>query len=121
MLIEERDAGKVTVLVLTGTLTLDSGGELREAVQRVLSRLRCQILMDFSQVTYVDSCGLGEVLQVYTTLSRRGGTLKLLGITPQCRQLLKVAKLMNVLEVFESEQVAIKSFPTNTVPMRKMN
>jgi anti-sigma B factor antagonist len=121
MMIEARDAGTVTVLALTGMLTLDSGGELREAVQQVLSRQRCQVLIDLSHVTYVDSCGLGEVLQVYTTLRRRGGNLKLLKVTPQCRQLLTVAKLLNVLEIFNSEPVALKSFPANTVPMRQMN
>ena len=121
MIIEEHDAGKVTVLEITGALTLDSGGELRDAVQRVLTRQRCQILINLAQVTYVDSCGLGEILQAYVSLRRRGGHLKLLKVTPQCRQLLTVAKLLTVLEIFESEPMALRSFPANTVPMRQMN
>jgi anti-sigma B factor antagonist len=121
MMIEERDAGKVTVFEITGALTLDSGGELREAVQRVLARQRCQILINLAKVTYMDSCGLGEILQAYVSLSRRGGHLKLLKVTPQCRQLLTIGKLLKVIEIFESEPMAIRSFPTNTVPMQQMN
>ena len=121
LMIEQHDAGKVTVLHLTGRLTQDTAGHLRDAVHAVIARHRGQILIDFSQVTYLDSCGLGELLQVYVTLRRRGGHVKLLNVTPPCRQLLTIARVLTVLEVFESEQLAIKSFPPNPVPLPRMN
>jgi anti-sigma B factor antagonist len=121
LLIQERDAGKVTVLDVAGALTIDSAGDLRDVVQTLLARQRGQILINLAQVTYMDSCGLGEILQAYVSLCRRGGQLKLLKVTPPCRQLLTTAKVLCVLETFESEQMAIRSFPSNPIPLHKVN
>jgi len=121
MTIRERDAGKVTVLEIAGALTIDSGGDLRDVVQMLVARQRGHILIDLSRITYMDSCGLGEILQIYVTLTRRGGHLKLLKVTPACRQVFATAKVLNVLEIFESEPLALKSFPAKAVPLHQIN
>jgi anti-sigma B factor antagonist len=58
----------------------------------------------------VDSAGLGEIVRTYTTVSRQGGSLKLLSLTKRITDLLAITKLLTVFETFDTESDAIKSF-----------
>ena len=59
---------------------------------------------------YIDSAGLGEVVRTYTTVSRQGGSLKLLNLTKRITDLLSITKLLTVFETFETENEAVRSF-----------
>jgi len=61
-------------------------------------------------VPYIDSAGLGEIVRTYTTVSRQGGSLKLLNLTKRITDLLAITKLLTVFETFDSESDALKSF-----------
>jgi anti-sigma B factor antagonist len=58
----------------------------------------------------VDSAGLGEIVRTYTTVSRKGGKLKLLNLTKKIQDLLSITKLLTVFETYDSEEEAVKSF-----------
>ena len=59
---------------------------------------------------YVDSAGLGEIVRTYTTVSRKGGKLKLLNLTKKIQDLLSITKLLTVFETYESEDEAVRSY-----------
>ena len=59
---------------------------------------------------YIDSAGLGEIVRTYTTVSRQGGSLKLLNLTKRITDLLSITKLLTVFETFDSENEAVQSF-----------
>nr|MBA2355211.1 STAS domain-containing protein [Acidobacteriota bacterium] len=56
------------------------------------------------------SAGLGEVVRTHTTVSRQGGSLKLLNLTKRIEDLLSITKLLTVFETFDSEAEAIQSY-----------
>jgi len=58
----------------------------------------------------VDSAGLGEIVRTYTTVSRKGGKLKLLNLTKKIEDLLSITKLLTVFETYESEDEAVNSY-----------
>ena len=58
----------------------------------------------------VDSAGLGEIVRCYTTVSRKGGKLKLLNLTKKIQDLLAITKLLTVFETYDSEEEAVRSF-----------
>ena len=60
--------------------------------------------------TDLDSAGLGEIVRTYTTVSRQGGSLKLLNLTKRIEDLLSITKLLTVFETFDTEAEAINSF-----------
>ena len=66
--------------------------------------------MNLTDVPYIDSAGLGEIMRTYTTVSRQGGQLKLVNLTKRITDLLMITKLLTVFETFEVEQDAIKSY-----------
>jgi len=111
MQIEERAAGEVTVLDLQGKLTLGDGDELlRDKVNSLIQQDRKKIVLNLENVPYIDSAGLGEVVRTYTTVSRQGGSLKLLHLTKRIQDLLSITKLLTVFETYETEAEALASF-----------
>ena len=71
---------------------------------------RKDVLSNLARVQYVDSAGLGAIVQCYTTVTNQGGALKLVHITKRIKDLLTITKLITVFETFDSEQDAVKSF-----------
>ncbi len=112
MELEQRIAGDVAIIKVTGDITLNKGGDvlLKDKVQSLLQQGHKHLLVDLSDVSYVDSAGLGELVQAYSTTKNRGGALKLLNVTKRLQDLLVVTKLLTVFETFDSEASALTSF-----------
>jgi anti-sigma B factor antagonist len=111
MQIEERAVGDVVVLDLKGRITLGDGDELlKDKVNSLLNQDHKKVVLNLADVPYVDSAGLGEIVRTYTTVSRQGGSLKLLNLTKRITDLLSITKLLTVFETFESETDAVRSF-----------
>ena len=105
-----RQVDGVTVLDLSGKITLgENSGKLRSAVQDALTSSK-KILLNLADVNYIDSAGLGELVSAFTTVKNAGGELKLLSLTKKVRDLLVITKLLTVFDVKDNEQEAIKSF-----------
>ena len=111
MKIVERQAEDVVILDLHGKILIGEGDDaLRDAVTRVVDAGKTKILLNLADVPYVDSAGLGEIVRCYTTVSRKGGRLKLLNLTKKIQDLLAITKLLTVFETFDTEPEALKSF-----------
>ena len=111
MQIDERTVGDVVVLDIKGRVQLGEGDEmLKDKVNSLLNQGRKKIVLNLAEVPYIDSAGLGEVVRTFTTVSRQGGSLKLLGLTKRITDLLSITKLLTVFETYESEPEAIKSY-----------
>lgn len=111
MQIEERAVGDVTVLDLKGRVTLGEGDELlKDKVNSLINQGRRKLVLNLAEVPYIDSAGLGEIVRTYTTVSRQGGSLKLLNLTKRITDLLSITKLLTVFETFDAEDDAVKSF-----------
>jgi len=109
--INERQAGDVTVLDMSGKITIGEGSvSLRAAIRRLLEEGKKRILLNLAGVSYVDSSGIGELIANYTTVSRQGGQLKLLNLTDRIQNLLVITKLLTVFDSYEDEGEALKSF-----------
>jgi len=111
MQIEERNVGDVVVLDLKGKITLGEGDELlKDKVNSLVNQGHKKIILNLADVPYIDSAGLGEVVRTYTTVSRQGGSLKLLNLTKRITDLLSITKLLTVFETFDTENEAVRSF-----------
>ena len=106
-----RTADGVEIISLQGKITIGSGdSQLREVITNALNTGKTNLLLDMSGVTTIDSSGIGELVGSYTTVTNRGGKLKLLHLPAKLNELLHVTQLITVFEVYENEQDAIASF-----------
>ncbi|MGH7339885.1 MAG: STAS domain-containing protein [Candidatus Rokuibacteriota bacterium] len=112
MQLEERVVDNVAVIKITGDITLSKGGDvlLKDKVQSLLQQGHKNLLVDLSGVSYVDSAGLGQLVQAYATTKNRGGALKLVNVAKRLTDLLVVTKLLTVFDTYDSEAAALASF-----------
>ena len=106
-----REVQGVSIVDLKGKITIGAGDvQLRETVNSLAESGKKSILINMHDVTTIDSSGIGELVGSYTTVTNRGGKLKLLHLPAKLNELLHVTQLITVFEVYENEQEAVKSF-----------
>ena len=108
---DSRQVDGVAVVDLNGRIVLgEATTTLREALQNLVSQGQKKILLNLSEVSYIDSSGLGALVSGYTTITSQSGQLKLLNLTAKVKDLLQITKLLTVFEVFTDEAAAVRSF-----------
>ena len=106
-----RESGKVSIIELKGKITIGSGDiQLRDTITQLLEAGKSLLLINLKDVTSIDSSGIGELVGCYTTVTNKGGKLKLLYLPPKIQDVLTVTQLITVFDVFENEAEAVASF-----------
>ena len=108
---EVRDLGDVRIIGLSGKITIGAGDvKIRELVGDALEDGKTKVIFDLGGVSAIDSSGIGEMVACYTTVAKRGGSLKLMHLSPKINDILQVTQLITVFDVFDDEQEALGSF-----------
>ena len=112
MQIEEKMSGEVAVIKVIGDITLNQGGDvlLKDKIQSLLQQGHRKLVLDLGSVSYVDSAGLGQLVQIHATTKSKGGSLRLVNVTKRLKDLLVVTKLVTVFDSYDSEKEALASF-----------
>ena len=106
--ITERAAGRVTIFILSGALVYDEGTRmLREVLTKAVASGARACLLDLEHITYLDSCGVGSLVEMFRHVTGRGGQLKLLRPSACARQVLGVTHLTGVFDIFDDESEAL--------------
>jgi len=109
--IQEHEVGAVTVLKLIGEILLDDGDQLFKAhVQNLMANDRTQLVVDFGDVSYVDSSGVGMLVAKQQTLQKIGGDIRLVHLGPRYKRLLATMRVLPLFCVFDDEATAVASF-----------
>ena len=109
--IASREVNGVTVLDLSGRITLGEGSvQLRDAIRGLISKGQKNILLNLAEVNYIDSSGLGELVSAFTTAKNQQADVKLLSLTKKVHDLLQLTKLYTVFDIKDDEAEAIASF-----------
>ena len=111
MKINVRQREGVTILDLKGKITIGVGDvALRDAIHEALEAGSKNLLINLKDVTTIDSSGVGELVSSYTTVTNRGGKLKLANLPPKVADILQITQLITVFDVYEDEQEALAAF-----------
>ena len=104
----------ITILDLSGRITLGEGsGLLREQIRDLVGKGEKKILLNLGDVAYIDSSGIGALVNAFTTVREQGGELKLLNLPRKVNDLLQIAKffkIFDVNDVKDDETSALKAF-----------
>ena len=109
--VKVRESGNVAILDFSGRITIGEGASLfRDTIRETLDSGHRRILLNFDQVTYIDSAGLGQLVGSFATAAHRGGQIKLLHVGKRVHEVLEITHLDTVFESFAIEAAAIRSF-----------
>jgi len=110
---------KLTKRTVDGILAFECNGRivfgeesalLRDEVKQAVANGQKRIVLNLSEVNYIDSGGLGTLVALHTTAHNAGGAIKLANLTRRVGDLLQVTKLLTVFEVHTSEYDALEAF-----------
>lgn len=106
-----RHHGKVTVVDLSGKVTIGEGDiKLRQAVGTLLDEGRKHLILNLGGVSYMDSAGIGELVACYKRATEKGASLKLLNPNGKVQDLLILTKLQEIFDIYQDEREALTSF-----------
>jgi len=108
-----RHAGPISIVEIEGRLTSFESGALRNSIAQLLKEGRKHIVLNLSRLDYLDSSGIGELVQSYMSVIKRGGEMKVVGLTEKVEEILKITQLHQVFQEFQDEQSAVRSFPNS--------
>ncbi len=109
--IADQQHGEVSVLILSGELTLDDGDiAFGRYVDQMIEAGRRQFVIDLSGVNYIDSAGVGMLVAESKRVTQHGGAMRLARLTARSHHLLAMLKLKFVFEVYNDVDAAVRSF-----------
>ncbi|HXN63909.1 MAG TPA: STAS domain-containing protein [Candidatus Acidoferrales bacterium] len=109
--ITQREVDGVDVMALEGRIVLgEESNALREGVKALLAKGQKRIVLNMTNVTYIDSAGLGTLVASHHSAKAQGASLRLSNLGSKFQEVLQVTKLLTVFDVYDSEAAAVRSF-----------
>ena len=109
--ITQRETNRICLLTLKGRLVLgDESNGLRTTIDNLLSSGVTRIVIGLEHVNYVDSAGLGALIESHRKTKAKGGRLLLTNLGPKLKQALELAGLLPLFETCATEADAVASF-----------
>jgi anti-sigma B factor antagonist len=105
-----RQLGEVTVVDVRGRFTLIEGEAVHELLSDLFQDGRRRVLLNFRDVSYLDSSGVGQLVRGLYTARKNGAELRAVDLSPRAREILRITNLHTVFTDFPDEQTAIGSF-----------
>ena len=110
-----RQVGQVSIVEVTGKLTSFEAGALRNSIAQLLKEGRKHIILNLCGLEYLDSSGIGDLVHTYMSVIKRGGEMKVVGLSDKVEEVLKITQLYQVFQEFQDEAAALQSFPGNAL------
>lgn len=105
-----RQLGEVTVVDVRGRFTLLEGEAVHELLMDLFREGRRQVLLNFREVSYLDSSGIGQLVRGLYSARKHGAQLCAVDLSTRAREVLRMTNLHTVFADFPDEQSAITSF-----------
>jgi anti-sigma B factor antagonist len=109
--VQIRQADNVSLVDVSGRLTSFEEQAFREAIQQLLQQGHRNIVLNLTDLDYLDSSGVGELARTYLAVVKKGGAMKVVGLAPKVEEILKITQLYQVFPEFPDEASALESFP----------
>lgn len=110
MNINEERLNDVLVCMLEGQIKMDNSPELRKAFDNLVKREEKKIILDFSQVSYIDSSGLATLIEMFQRLKKIGGRLRFSNMNQKVMSVFEITRLNEFFEIFQTREMALKDF-----------
>jgi anti-sigma B factor antagonist len=106
-----RQSGSIAIVDLRGSIDLGEGSlTVRQTIRDLVDSGLTKIILNFAEVSSMDSAGVGELAGAYLPVKVKGGELRFLNPTKKIQGILEITQLDRVFQVHTDEQAAIRSF-----------
>lgn len=100
----------LTVCHVNGEIDINSSPGIKKAFDNLISKKTPKIVINLSQVTYVDSSGLATLVEILKNMKSYGGRMRLTNLSSKIKSLFEITKLEKLFEIMADEEEAISTF-----------
>ena len=103
-------ANGVCVITLRGDIGAETVNDFKIKMDGIISSSVKNYIMDFQDITYLNSIGVGAIAATLKKVKKFQGNIKLINVSPAVQELFEMTRLTKVFEIFDNEEDAIKSY-----------
>jgi anti-sigma B factor antagonist len=104
----------VSLVALNGRIILgEESTALREKLKSLIAAGNKKIVLNMSEVTYIDSSGLGALVAAHLSAQTAGASIRLCNLGQKFHEVMQMTKLLTVFDVYDTEAAAVASFPAS--------
>jgi len=107
----------ITILDCDGRLTFTAGAELSRRITAIGSAATSKVVLNLERVSYVDSAGLGAIVDAYMQLRKRDGVMKFVNPSSRTRHVLQITGIATLVETHPTVTAAVESFREVALPV----
>ncbi|MBI3600659.1 MAG: STAS domain-containing protein [Nitrospinae bacterium] len=85
-------------------------GELKDKILKLIGEGKFKVVLNMQNIRQIRSAGLGLIVSAIQTLQKKGGSLKMCSLHDNVKEVFELCKLNQKVEVFNTENEAVKSF-----------
>jgi len=108
--IATREKGKVLIFDIKGDLDARNASLLKERINEKIAEGRSLLLINLSEVPYMDSAGLGVLVSGLKNANRLSGDLRMWGLQDEVKSIFELTRLNKVFQIFDDETTAVMSY-----------
>ncbi|CUT02550.1 anti-sigma factor antagonist [Candidatus Chrysopegis kryptomonas] len=98
------------IVKLKGELDVASSIQARDVFKNLIDKGKVNIIIDFSELTFIDSSGLGIIVVAYRSAKEKGGTIKFANVNPRVKKLFEITRTEKHFEFYNTVEDAEKTF-----------
>ena len=106
-------ANGVCVISLRGDIGAETVNDFKIKIDGIINNSIKKYIMDFQDVSYLNSIGVGAVAASLKKVKKFHGNIKLINVSPAIQELFEMTRLTKVFEIYDNEEDAVKSYETN--------
>jgi len=110
MQIEERQNQDVTIFGVDGDIDINSSPDIRKRFDKTINAKILKIVINLSNVSYIDSSGLATLVEMLKRTRGYGGKMRLSNLAAKVKSLFEITKLEKLFEIFDTEEEAVSNF-----------
>jgi anti-sigma B factor antagonist len=105
------DSVDLTTLKIIGFLDAHTAPTLEEAIQKLIDDQKVNILVDFRDLSYISSAGLGVFMGFIEEVRSRNGDIKMCSMSPKIYRVFDLLGFPTIYQIFDKQEEAAATFP----------
>lgn len=110
MQIKQEDKNGILVCYIIGEMDIDTSPQVKKAFDSFIRAKTEKIILNFKDVSYVDSSGLATLVEILKEMKSYGGKFKLTNLSTKVKNLFEITKLEKIFDIVPGEEEALKAF-----------
>jgi len=108
MNVQREDHDPAVLFIVEGQVDMHTSPALRKHLLQALKGRSSPIVVDLSNVSFIDSSGLATLIEALRGITKYGGKLRLVGLTPAVENVFRLSNLSSIFEIHDTRDEALE-------------